>query len=80
MAKRFEDCANRGGMILGGGKREGDLRFCSVACQRFYHQPGFCDSRVSQTTPEQWPALTRFGAFSARVYWDLASTATRATP
>jgi hypothetical protein len=32
MAKRFEDCANCKGMILGGGQREGELRFCSVAC------------------------------------------------
>jgi hypothetical protein len=51
MGKRFEDCSNCGGMILG-GKRGGELRFCSVACQRFYHQPGFCDSCVSETTPE----------------------------
>jgi hypothetical protein len=52
MGKPFEDCANCKGMILGRGTSEGDLRFCSVACQRFYHQPGFCDSCVSQTTPE----------------------------
>jgi hypothetical protein len=39
-------------MILGSGRREGDLQFCSVACQRFYHQPGFCDSCISQTTAE----------------------------
>ena len=68
MAKRFEDCANCKGMILGGGQREGELRFCSVACQRFYHQPGFCDSCVSQTTPEQVAATYAFrGLFGTRL-------------
>jgi hypothetical protein len=68
MAKRFEDCANCKGMILGGGQRKGELRFCSVACQRFYHQPGFCDSCVSQTTPEQVAATYAFrGLFGTRL-------------
>jgi hypothetical protein len=64
MGKRFEDCSNCKGMILGSGTREGDLRFCSVACQRFYHQPGFCDSCVSQTTSEP---MTRTFAYKGLI-------------
>ena|ERR1700723_1590803 len=53
MGKIFGKCSNCGGVMIGTGTREGELSFCSDACQRYYHCPGFCESCLSQTSPEQ---------------------------
>jgi hypothetical protein len=52
MGKVFGTCANCHGAMIG-GKQDGDLQFCCEACLKYYKHPGFCDSCVAQTSPEQ---------------------------
>jgi hypothetical protein len=47
--KAFGKCANCG-TLSAGGRKEGDLRFCSKVCHQFYLQPGFCDACAAETT------------------------------
>jgi hypothetical protein len=63
----FEKCNNCGIRLIT-GKRDQNGIFCSVQCQVYYANPGFCKSCDAATTPESAGSTTTVNGIGTKIY------------
>ncbi len=63
----FNKCANCGSTLIG-GRREGELVFCSKQCQEWYHAPGFCEACAKSTNEKHLGGTFTLNLIGTKLY------------
>ena len=63
----FNKCANCGTTSIG-GRREGELVFCSKECQSWYHAPGYCQRCMDSTNEKKLGGTFTLNAIGTKLY------------